>query len=66
MNKIEVSGNIPKGRFGHTFTQISNEFAILFGGATGSSEKFAITNDVYSFEISKQNWKKATGILFSG
>jgi predicted outer membrane repeat protein len=35
--KIKVNGDIPQPRFGHTFTIISKNKAILFGGAISLS-----------------------------
>ena len=32
-DKIKVSGDIPSPRFGHTFTTVSANKGVLFGGA---------------------------------
>ena len=46
MEKIDVNGNIPLARFGHTITYIAKGKAILFGGATGDTGKYSITRNV--------------------
>jgi predicted outer membrane repeat protein len=33
IEKIKHTGDIPNPRFGHTFTMVSNNKAVLFGGA---------------------------------
>lgn len=35
--KVQVSGDIPPPRFGHTFTMVSEDKAVLFGGAVSIS-----------------------------
>lgn len=35
--KVQVSGDIPPPRFGHTFTMVSDDKAVLFGGAVSIS-----------------------------
>jgi len=51
VQKAIVSGDIPPPRFGHTFTMISEDKAVLFGGAVSIAGnfynytgKFVITN----------------------
>jgi diadenosine tetraphosphatase ApaH/serine/threonine PP2A family protein phosphatase len=58
MEKLEVFGSTPAPRFGHTITLISKTKAILFGGATGDTNKYSITADVYSFDLTNKLWKK--------
>ena len=58
MEKQETFGTPPPARFGQTITYISKGFAILFGGATGDTGKYSITNDTYSFELITRIWKK--------
>ena len=36
-SKVEVTGEIPSPRFGHTLTMVSSDKAILFGGAVSIS-----------------------------
>ena len=36
-SKVEVTGDIPSPRFGHTLTMVSPDKAILFGGAVSIS-----------------------------
>jgi hypothetical protein len=36
-NKVEVTGDIPSPRFGHTLTMVSPDKAVLFGGAVSIS-----------------------------
>ena len=43
IEKFEVRGDIPQPRFGHTITLISKSKAVLFGGATGDTGRYAIT-----------------------
>lgn len=51
MENSELVIDSPTGRFGHTLTHISKGKAILFGGATGDSGKYNMTNDTYQFDI---------------
>ena len=65
MEKLEVTGNIPLARFGHTITYISKGKAILFGGATGDTGKYSITGETYSFDIVSKMWKKVESKKFT-
>ena len=56
--KIEMTGDIPLPRFGHTVTVISKHKAILFGGATGDAGKYTMTGDVYLLNTVKRCWIK--------
>jgi len=49
--KVEVTGNAPLPRFGHTMTPISKTKVILFGGATGDTGRYSITGDTYCFDM---------------
>ena len=62
MHKIEVFGEVPLARFGHTITLVSKKKAVLFGGATGDTGKFSITGDTYVFELTSSKWTKLEGI----
>ena len=61
MEKLEVFGNLPQSRFGHTVTLISKTKIILFGGATGDTGRYSITGDTFSFDITTRYWKKIDG-----
>jgi hypothetical protein len=37
VQKAQVTGDIPPPRFGHTFTMVSEDKAVLFGGAVSIS-----------------------------
>ena len=63
MEKLDVIGNIPQARFGHTITFITKGKAILFGGATGDTGRFSITGETYSFDVSTKVWKKVDSKL---
>lgn len=58
MQKLEVFGNAPSARFGHTMAYVSKERIILFGGAQGDTGKYTITGDVYSFDMLTNVWRK--------
>jgi len=45
VQKAQVSGDIPPPRFGHTFTMVSEDKAVLFGGAVSISGKTIITQE---------------------
>lgn len=38
-SKAQVTGEIPPPRFGHTFTMVSEDKAVLFGGAVSIAGK---------------------------
>ena len=58
MEKIETLGSVPQARFGHTMTLISETKAILFGGATGDTGKYAIKSETFSFDLLTRYWRK--------
>jgi len=43
MEKCQFGGDSPQARFGHTITPISNDKALLFGGAVGENGIFILT-----------------------
>jgi len=45
LKSVEMKGDVPKPRFGHTIAQISSTKIVLFGGATGDTGKYSITGD---------------------
>ena len=56
---LGFSGDSPKARFGHTFTPIGKERAILFGGAVADTgSKYVITGDTYICEYIQKKFKK--------
>lgn len=57
--ELEIKQNDPNpgNRFGHTITMINHDKAILFGGAVGD-QVYKITNDVFLFNCTTQNWIK--------
>jgi protein phosphatase len=69
--KVEVFGEVPLARFGHTITQgniltnitpvVSKSKVILFGGATGDTGKYIITGDTYALDIIGNKWSKIEG-----
>ena len=60
-SKVEVFGEVPLARFGHTMTQVSKSKAILFGGATGDTGKYIITGDTYCLDLITNKWCKLDG-----
>jgi len=55
---LDVGGDIPKPRFGHTTILISKTKVILFGGAISNSGKFLMCNESFLFNINKNSWFK--------
>lgn len=53
---LDVGGEIPKPRFGHTITLVSKTKVILFGGAVDNSGKYSMTNEIFLFNINKSCW----------
>jgi len=58
MEKLELFGELPEPRFGHTVTQISKTKVVLYGGATGSNGKFSITSETYLMDLITKKWRK--------
>jgi protein phosphatase len=58
MIKLKVEGNVPLARFGHTITMVLKQKLLLFGGATGDTGKYSITDNTYLFDIASNYWKK--------
>jgi len=55
---LEVHGEVPCARFGHTTTALSKELVILFGGAIGDMGKYTMSSDTYAFHILTSTWSK--------
>ena len=53
---LEVIGEVPQARFGHTITNVSKDSVILFGGATGDTGTYAMTNDTFIYNILNKSW----------
>ncbi len=55
---LEVNGDIPQARFGHTVTIVAKQKVVLFGGATGDTGKYSMTGETYMFNILNKQWQK--------
>jgi protein phosphatase len=60
MIKLEASGDLPKARFGHTFTLISEIYAVLFGGST-ALHPLMVSTDTYLLNMQSNKWTKLEG-----
>ena len=58
---IEVNGEVPQARFGHTITIVSKSKVVLFGGATGDTGKYSMTGETYIYNILNKSWQKLQG-----
>ena len=58
MEKLELLGDIPEPRFGHTVTQISTTKVVLYGGAIGFNGKYSITSNTYLLDLITKKWRK--------
>ena len=56
--KIDVFGNTPLPRFGHSITLYAENKVCLFGGATGNTGQFSITDNTYTLDLASRFWKK--------
>lgn len=56
--KLEVFGNIPLPRFGHSITLYAENKVCLFGGATGNTGQFSITDNTYTLDLNTRFWRK--------
>jgi hypothetical protein len=61
VEELEVNGDIPQARFGHTITIVSKAKVVLFGGATGDTGKYSMTGETYMYNILNKAWQKLTG-----
>jgi len=55
---LEVFGDIPQARFGHTITIVSKSKVVLFGGATGDTGKYSMTGETFLYNILNKTWQK--------
>jgi protein phosphatase len=58
VEEVEVNGDIPQARFGHTVTIVAKNKVVLFGGATGDTVKYSMTGDTFIFNVLGKNWQK--------
>lgn len=58
---VNVTGNKPAPRFGHTITAISKTKVVLFGGAIGDTGRYSIVGDSYSYDCLTRTWTKIEG-----
>ncbi len=61
MEELEVYGDVPLPRFGHSITVVSKAKVVLFGGATGDTGRYSMTGDTYSLNLAKRCWTKLNG-----
>ena len=61
VEELDVYGEIPQARFGHTITLVSKTKVVLFGGATGDTGKYSMTGETYLFNILTKTWQKLNG-----
>ena len=55
---LDVSGDIPQARFGHTITSVAKDKVVLFGGATGDTGKYGMTSDTFVYNIQGHSWSR--------
>ena len=58
VESLEVFGDIPQARFGHTITIVSKTKVVLFGGATGDTGKYSMTGETFLYNILNKTWQK--------
>lgn len=58
IDQIETGGNNPLPRFGHSVTCYDKDKICLFGGATGTTGQFSITDNIYTLDLSTRMWDK--------
>lgn len=61
VEELEVNGDIPQARFGHTITVVSKAKVVLFGGATGDTGKYSMTGETFMYNILNKAWQKLQG-----
>jgi hypothetical protein len=60
-----VFGNTPLPRFGHSITLYAENKVCLFGGATGNTGQFSITDNTYTLDLNSRFWKKVESNSFA-
>jgi hypothetical protein len=63
VEELDVYGEVPQARFGHTITLVSKTKVVLFGGATGDTGKYSMTGETYLFNILTKAWSRLNGKL---
>lgn len=58
MENIQVFGDVPSARFGHTATKVSSNKIIIFGGAVGDIGKYSISDETFCFDTQSLVWKR--------
>ena len=58
---LEVNGEVPQARFGHTITTVSKSKIVLFGGATGDTGKYSMTGETFMYNRLNKAWQKLQG-----
>lgn len=58
---LDVIGEIPQARFGHTITIVCKNKVVLFGGATGDTGKYSMTGETFMYNILNKSWQKLSG-----
>ena len=48
------SGGVPKGRWGHSLTQVQDRFLVIFGGLQGAET----LNDVWIYDLEEARWAR--------
>ena len=61
VEELDVYGEVPMARFGHTITLVSKTKVVLFGGATGDTGKYSMTGETYLFNILTKTSSKLNG-----
>jgi protein phosphatase len=61
VEELDVNGEVPMARFGHTITLVSKAKVVLFGGATGDTGKYSMTGETFLFNILTKTWSKLNG-----
>ncbi len=58
METFVPTGDNPFPRFGHTVTHVSENMAVLFGGAIGNTGQYSITGDTFIMDIKQRKWSR--------
>lgn len=58
LQQLNTGGNAPLPRFGHSITHYSKDKVCLFGGATGTTGQFSITDNTYTLDLTTKIWRK--------
>lgn len=61
IEQFETQGNSPLPRFGHSITYYAKDKVCLFGGATGTTGQFSITDNTYTLDLNTHVWRKVEG-----